>query len=173
MNKETRSTGSTMLKYVKRAKELGAKDAKVIHVKTIVAAEWVRLKCKFGCDGYGQSLTCPPNSPTPDETRRALGYYKYALLVRTDGTTDTRDIILPLEREIFLDGHFKAFGMAAGPCDLCTNCAKTCRHQDKTRPAMEACGIDVYTTVRSNGFPINVVKDHGCVENYYGLVLIE
>ena len=38
---------------------------------------------------------------------------------------------------------------------------------------MEACGIDVYTTVRANGFPINVVKDSGCSENYYGLVLIE
>jgi hypothetical protein len=38
---------------------------------------------------------------------------------------------------------------------------------------MEACGIDVYTTVRANGFPIEVVKTQTCKANYYGLVLIE
>jgi hypothetical protein len=35
---------------------------KVIPAKTIATAEWVRLKCRFGCDGFGQSLTCPPYS---------------------------------------------------------------------------------------------------------------
>jgi hypothetical protein len=38
---------------------------------------------------------------------------------------------------------------------------------------MEACGIDVYATVRANGFPIEVVEDGACEQNYYGLVLIE
>jgi predicted metal-binding protein len=160
-------------KYVERAKELGAKDAKVITAKSIVAAEWVRLKCKFGCDGYGQSLACPPNSPAPDETRRALGYYKYALLVQGDECTNIRGIIPALEKEIFLDRYFKAFGMAAGPCNLCAKCGKTCRHPDKARPALEACGIDVFTTVRSNGFPIKVLKEPDCGGNYYGIVLIE
>jgi predicted metal-binding protein len=41
----------TYAKYIKRAKELGAIEAKVIPVKSIIAAEWVRLKCKFGCSG--------------------------------------------------------------------------------------------------------------------------
>jgi predicted metal-binding protein len=59
-------------KFLKRAKELGAIEANIIPVKSIVVAEWVRLKCQFGCDGYGQSLTCPPYSPTPEETRRVL-----------------------------------------------------------------------------------------------------
>jgi predicted metal-binding protein len=161
------------VKYIKRAKELGAKQAKVISAKTIVAAEWVRLKCKFGCGGYGQCLTCPPYAPTPDETRRALGYYKYALLVHGNEYTDIHGIIPVLEREIFLDGYFKAFGMGAGPCELCATCTKSCRHPDKTRPSLEACGIDVFTTVRSNGFPIKVLKTQSCRGNYYGIVLIE
>ena len=161
------------IKYIKCAKELGAKQAKVISAKTIVVAEWVRLKCKFGCGGYGQCLTCPPYSPTPDETRRALGYYKYALLVHGNEYTDIHGIIPILEREIFLDGYFKAFGMGSGPCELCDKCAKSCRHPDKTRPALEACGIDVFTTVRSNGFPIKVLKTQSCRGNYYGIVLIE
>ena len=38
---------------------------------------------------------------------------------------------------------------------------------------MEACGIDVFATARANGFPIEVVKDESCEDNYYGLVLIE
>jgi hypothetical protein len=38
---------------------------------------------------------------------------------------------------------------------------------------MEAAGIDVYATARNNGFPIEVVTDEKCEQNYYGLVLIE
>ncbi|MFA5115380.1 MAG: DUF2284 domain-containing protein [Candidatus Omnitrophota bacterium] len=160
-------------RYIKRAKELGAKEAKTISVKTIVAAEWVRMKCQFGCDGFGQSLTCPPYSPMPDFTRRMVSYYKHALLIHGDEYADVHSIIPRLEREIFLDGYYKAFGMGAGPCNLCARCAKSCRHPDKTRPSLEACGIDVYSTVRANGFPIKVLKTEGCSGNYYGIVLIE
>ncbi|MCK9432273.1 MAG: DUF2284 domain-containing protein [Candidatus Omnitrophica bacterium] len=38
---------------------------------------------------------------------------------------------------------------------------------------MEACGIDVYSTVKNNGYPIKVLKDGNCKGNYYGVVLIE
>ncbi len=160
-------------KYVKRAKELGALAAKVIPARSIVAAEWVRLKCQFGCDGYGGCLTCPPNSPAPETTRRMLGYYKRGLLIRGDKYTDIRTIIVTLEREMFLDGYFKAFGMGAGPCDLCEECAEVCRYPDKTRPSLEACGIDVFSTVRANGYPIKVLKTDNCHGNYYGIVLFE
>jgi predicted metal-binding protein len=159
--------------YIKRAKELGAIEAKIISVKSIVTAEWVRLKCQFGCDGHGQSLTCPPYSPTPKETRKALSFYKVALLVHGKHYKGIHSLIPTLEREVFLDGFYKAFGMGAGPCQLCKSCAKFCRHPDKTRPSMEACGIDVYTTVRANGYPIEVVKTESCKTNYYGLLLIE
>jgi predicted metal-binding protein len=160
-------------KYIALAKKLGAKDAKVIPAKSIVAAEWVRMKCRFGCGGYGGCLTCPPDSPAPDETRRMLGFYTKALLVQGGGHTGIRELVVKLEREIFLDGYFKAFGMGAGPCELCRTCAKTCRHPYDTRPSLEACGIDVFTTVRANGFPIKVLRDTGCTGHYYGIVLIE
>jgi len=160
-------------KYIRSAKKLGAKEAKIISAGSVVVAEWVRLRCQFGCDGYGQSLTCPPHSPKPEETRRVLSFYKKAILVHGDAYTDIHALIPELEREIFLDGYYKAFGMGAGPCQLCSSCGKSCRHTDKTRPAMEACGIDVYATVRANGYPIKVLKDAGCKGNYYGIVLIE
>jgi hypothetical protein len=38
---------------------------------------------------------------------------------------------------------------------------------------MEACGIDVYATARAAGMPIEVVKDYGDDQNYYGLVLMD
>jgi len=160
-------------KYIRRAKTLGARDAKLISAKTIVTAPWVRLKCRFGCDGYAGCLTCPPNSPTPEETRSVLGCYRHALLVHGDGKTAISEIIPVLEREIFLDGNFKAFGMGAGPCTLCPECAPSCRHPEQARPAMEACGIDVFSTARANGFPIQVLKGSACGGNYYGIVLID
>ncbi len=131
------------------------------------------MKCQFGCDGYGQCFTCPPNSPPPDYTRRMLKGYKKALLIHGSEYTDIRSIVSKLEREMFLDGYYKAFGMGAGPCELCAKCGKFCRYTEKARPSMEACGIDVYSTVRANGFPIEVVREPGCKENYYGVVLIE
>ena len=50
----------------------GAADAKKLDPHEVKTAEWVRLKCQFGCGGYGSCLTCPPNSPTPAQTRRLL-----------------------------------------------------------------------------------------------------
>ncbi len=159
--------------YGKRAKELGARDAKIISIRTVVVAEWVRLKCQFGCDEYGRRLTCPPHSPLPEYTRRMLAQYRYGILIHGDEWTDIKRIIAKLEREIFLDGYYKAFGMGAGPCYLCKRCGKFCRYPDSARPSMEACGIDVYETVRANGFPIEVLRRRTCEGNYYGLVLIE
>jgi len=160
-------------KYIKKAKGMGVKDAKIIPAKSIVTAEWVRLKCQFGCDGYGRRLTCPPYSPTPDETKRMLTHYESGLLIHGDEYIDIRNIISKLEREIFLDGFHKAFGMGAGPCSLCAKCPKFCKYPEKSRPSMEACGIDVFSTVKANGLPIEVLKTTTCKGNYYGVVLIE
>ncbi|MFQ6040073.1 MAG: DUF2284 domain-containing protein [Candidatus Poribacteria bacterium] len=38
---------------------------------------------------------------------------------------------------------------------------------------MEASGIDVFQTARSNGLPIDVVTSREQKDDYYGLVLIE
>ncbi len=160
-------------KYITKARKLKAKHAAIIPAGTIVTGEWVRLKCQFGCSGYGKTLTCPPYSPTPERTKRMIADYEQALLIHGGEDADISDIVYTLEREIFLDGYHKAFGMGAGPCDLCEKCAKSCRYPDSARPSMEACGIDVFSTVRANGFPIQVLKTETCKGNYYGLVLIE
>ena len=163
-------------KYAKHALKLGARDAKEIAVDTIVTAAWVRLKCQYGCGGYGRRLTCPPYSPTPEQTACVLKDYHVALLVHSDGHADATHVVATIERQAFLDGYYRAFAMGSGPCRLCDECNPTdqlCLHPREARPSMEACGIDVYQTVRSNGFPIAVVENRSCAQNYYGVVLIE
>ena len=160
--------------FLQRARELGADDAKVIDPTSIVTAAWVRFKCQFGCSGYNSNLCCPPHSPTPDQTRELLDCYSRAILVHCKARSSTKKIVADLEREIFLDGFYKAFGLGDGPCRLCDECNfEGCIHPSEARPSMESCGIDVYATARANGFPIEVVVDHSCDQNYYGVVMID
>lgn len=161
-------------KFVKRALELGARTAKIVAPRDVETAEWVRWKCRYGCGGSGSSLVCPPHSPRPAETRAMLDGYKTAILFETPAG-DTREIAVGLEREIFLSGYYKAFGMGGGPCELCRSCTfdEGCRHPELARPAMEACGIDVFATARKHGFTIEVVRRRRDPQHYFGLVLIE
>jgi len=115
--------------FLHRACNLGAIEAKVISPQHIFTAEWVRRKCQYGCDGFGEHLTCPPYSPTPQETRRLLDEYKIALLIHCPSRgVEVLKIICTLEREAFLAGYYKAFGMSAGPCSLCEKCNTFRKH---------------------------------------------
>jgi len=160
--------------FVRRARKLGAVGAKVIDPQSVVTAAWVRLRCQYGCGGYGSNLCCPPYTPTPEQTRAVLDGYRRALLIHCKPETDVEGLVVSLEREVFLAGYYKAMGFGAGPCSLCDSCnLKRCTHAEKARPAMEACGIDVFATARANGFPIEVVVDETRDQNYYGLVLVD
>ena len=159
--------------YVQKALQMGAQDAKLIEPKSVVTAEWVRLKCQYGCHSYGRNLSCPPHSPTPEQTRRVLDEYQHAILIDSGRYPKIVRIIPALERAVFLDGFHKVLGFAAGPCTLCEKCTKYCGHPHEARPSMEACGIDVYTTVRDHGFTINVVREETCERHYFGLLLVD
>ena len=162
-------------RYITRARALGATDARVISPKDVVCAEWVRLKCQYGCDGHGACLTCPPFSPTPAHTRRILDEYSRLLLVHCTRWRSVSRIVAKLEREILLDDHPKVFAWGAGPCKLCRTCDSDapCKHAELARPSMEACGIDVFSTARRAKFPIHVVRTESDDQNYFGLIAIE
>jgi predicted metal-binding protein len=172
-HKQPRPAGRNQ-RFIQAALAAGAAAAKVIDPKTVETAEWVRWKCQFGCDGFGSSLVCPPHSPMPNQTRAVLDEYTVALLFEA-GRGEPKEIAVALERQFFLEGHYKAFGLGAGPCMLCKTCAfgEGCRHAEQARPAMEACGIDVFATVRKHGFTIDVVRTRQDPQHYFGLVLIE
>lgn len=107
--------------------------------------------------------------------RKILDSYNTAILIHC-GRRSHRisEIVVKIEREIFLSGYYKAFGLGAGPCNLCNKCnLKHCRYPDEARPSMEATGIDVFKTAHKAGFPVEVVTSTRCKANYYGLLLVE
>jgi predicted metal-binding protein len=159
---------------IRAAIELGAKKAKIVSPRRVVTAHWVRWKCCFGCSGYQSNLMCPPYTPLPAETRQMLDQYKRAVLFEA-GRGQPKKIALALEKRLFLQGFYKAFGMGAGPCNLCKECAfeEGCRKPELARPALESCGIDVFATVQRHGFTINVVRAKSDPQHYFGLVLID
>jgi predicted metal-binding protein len=159
---------------------MGADGAKRIDPCSVITAEWVRMKCQFGCPGFGMSLCCPPRTPTPEMTRKVVDSYQKAILLHRRLEKGERSKLLNenmvrLEIEIFLDGYYKAWSMGSGPCRLCKECDLTtlCKHGYEARPSMEACGIDVFKTARDNGFPIEVVRTHEDERNVFGLILVE
>ncbi len=166
--------------HCKKALEMGIGDAKMISPRSIVTAEWVRLKCQFGCLRYGKSHCCPPHTPSPDLTRKVIDSYEKAILLhrRLGGGESSKgfnEAVVSLESEMFFDGYYKVWSMVQGPCRLCQECdlSSPCRNGNRARPSMEACGIDVFKTARDNGLPIEVVKVRSGDWNIYGLVLVE
>ncbi len=87
----------------KSALELGAIDAKVVRSDRIFVEDRVTLKCRAGCVGYGKKLTCPPHVPTPEEFRRILGEYQYALLVKFKSPAQTDDDVVRSIYKYWLD----------------------------------------------------------------------
>ncbi len=172
---------------IKRAREKGARSAKLISIKDIFVEDYVRQKCKYGCKLYAKRFTCPPYAPTTQETREMLKNYNRGLLIEFTELReekDQRDILeamFELEREAFLGGLHKAFTLVSGPCRLCVECRaekiknpnefskKYCKNPLRARPSMEACGIDVYRTVRKAGLKIQPVK---AGERYKSFVLL-
>ena len=66
----------------KQAIEFGAVEAKIIPIKKIVIEDRVVFKCKLGCEKYGKTLACPPYAPTPEEFRKIVSEYHYALFMK-------------------------------------------------------------------------------------------
>lgn len=66
----------------KQAVGLGAAEAKIIPVEKIVIEDRVVFKCKLGCEKYGKTLACPPYAPTPEEFRKIVSEYNYALFMK-------------------------------------------------------------------------------------------
>ena len=172
--------------YCARAVERGATHAKQIHPSSVVTAPWVLLKCQSGCSSYDKSYFCPPHTSTPEQTRAIIDSYHRAILFHIEApkTPDRGKrfkkyfgMLTDLEEDMFKDGFYKAFVYLAGPCHLCKECARLegvpCKFRDRARPSMEACGIDVYQTVRNNGFFIETLREKAQTQNIYCLTLVD
>lgn len=162
-------------------------DFKWIDTKKIVIAHWVRMKCMFGCDEYGKTATCPPNVPSFSECEKYFNEYSDATVFHfgkklakpEDRFAWTKKInlkLLKLEREVFISGFQKAFLLFLDSCNICQECPgvkEECKEPKLARPTPEAMCIDVYSTVRSLGYPIQVLSDYAQQMNRYAFLLIE
>ena len=159
-----------------QAQQLGFACARVIQTSEIAVEPWVRLKCRFGCSNYDQSPGCPPYALDEAKMAATISRYKHALLVQgTPPAKSFHDQLLALEKALFLGGHTEALAFGAGPCPVCSTCVTDgrCRFPEKLRPALEACGVDVYETARRAGLTLNPVQHPLGYVKYVGLVLFD
>ena len=153
----------------------------------IVVAQWVRMKCTFGCTEYGHNACCPPSTPSVDECRRFFQEYSSAVILHFQQAVDrpderhtwTRQVnagLSKLERAVFLAGYPKTFLLYMDSCGICTDCPGTrtaCKAPRQARPSPEAMAVDVFATVRQCGLPIQVLTGYSQPMNRYAFLLIE
>jgi predicted metal-binding protein len=160
-------------------KRHGYSDYKWIPPAEIIVSQWVRMKCLYGCNEYGKTATCPPNAPTIAECERFFQEYNQVVVIHFEKEVEkpedrfawTRGVnlkLLELEKEIFCSGFEKTFLLFMDSCNICGPC------QPKlSRPTPESLGMDVYSTVRKVGYPIQVLSDYSQKMNRYAFLLIE
>ena len=160
------------------------------NIDKIAVAEWVHLKCRYGCNQYNTNWCCPPATPSPDKVRAILSEYTTALLLV--GTTNCSDFYLnnerkrisqvrcwkgtiSLERMLFLEGYYKAFSLVGECCALCKECAypDDCRFPQEKRPSVESFSIDVIGTLKNLGTTSAVAAKTCETYSYYGIILLE
>ncbi len=161
-----------------------------LNTSDICVAQWVRLKCKYGCNSYGKSWCCPPETPTPEKTEAVLKEYEKALLLcgiirnnhfyRDDQRKRRIQIsswkgTVALERHLFLGGYYKAFSLVSEHCALCRECAypDACRFPTDRRPSVESCSIDVFQTLSNIGKKFKLAHDVNEKYNSYSIILLE
>lgn len=164
----------------------GYTDYKWVDPKRIIVAQWVRMKCMFGCGEYGHGGACPPNTPSVSECERFFGEYEDAIILHFEGRMDKPEDrhpwsakinarLVKLERDVFLAGFERAFLLFMDSCGFCKDCTgnrETCEQPRMARPAPEAMAVDVYSTVRQFGFEINVRTDYDQKMDRYAFLMI-
>ena len=167
-------------------KKHNVEDFKWIDPHTIVVGQWVRMKCLYGCGEYGKTATCPPNVPSITECEKFFREYTSALVIHFEKFVDrpedrhawTRKInesLLAVERDVFLAGNHKALVLYIDPCNICGDCVPgrdDCRNPEDARPSLEGLGVDVFGTVRKQGYEIEVLDGYDRKMNRYGMLLV-
>lgn len=173
-----------------KSRKYGLNEVIPISVEKILVAEWVHMKCRYGCAKYNTNWCCPPATPNPDKIRKVIDEYRLALLLV--GSAQCPDFYrdnqrkramqvrcwkgtVSLERMLFLAGYYKAFSLVGECCALCETCAypDDCRFPQEKRPSVESFSIDVIGTLRNVGINTTVAENAADVFSYYAIILLE
>ena len=166
--------------------EKGHADYKWIDPQKIIVSQWVRMKCMFGCGEYGKNACCPPNVPSVSECERFFHEYQDAVIFRFEKAVDKPEKrhrwskkvnikLAKLERDVFLAGYERAFLLFMDSCGICADCSASregCKEPRSARPSPEAMAVDVYSTARHFGFPIEVRTEYSQEMNRYAFLMI-
>jgi predicted metal-binding protein len=167
--------------------EHGYTDFKWIKAEDIVVSQWVRMKCMFGCAEYGRNATCPPSVPSVSECRRFFNEYSTAVIFHFEKKVEkpedrhswSRGVnleLVKLEGEVFIAGYEKAFLLCMDSCCICDDCPgvrEECKNPRAARPSPESMAVDVFSTVRRYGYPIQVLSEYSQAMDRYAFLLIE
>ena len=187
--------------YRLQAIDLGATDAKVITMDTIIIDERVRAKCTYPkCPGYGTNANCPPYAMSLDQVRKVVKNFAYGILIKLEvPSLDTAgieareknlsspynrkvtEIIAKIEAQAFYDGYYLAVGFGMGTCKsiFCPDIdcqalvpGQSCPHRLKARSSMEAVGMDCFRMAANIGWNIYPIGNETSPEEIpYGLRL--
>ncbi len=173
-----------------KGKQYGLESIFSFRVNNIALAQWVNLKCRYGCSQYKANWSCPPATPNLTEVRTILSEYSTALMLvgnqnrndfykdsnrnRTDQVKYWKGIV-SLERMLFLKGYDKAISLVSGACSLCKKCAypDACRFPQEKRPTVESFCIDLVGTLKNLGIETKVAMGLNETFKYYSIILLD
>jgi predicted metal-binding protein len=177
-------------RLLRQGKEFGLSAIYPLPTEKIVVGEWVQLKCRYGCNRYNTNWCCPPATPETDRVRAILREYSLALvLVGTQRCVDfyrennKKRLVqvrswkgtISLERQLFLEGYYKAFSLVGSCCALCPTCGypDSCRFPQERRPSVESFSIDVIETLSHLGTMSKVATNVTDDAPHYSMILLE
>ena len=175
---------------LEKKRNYGLKKIIPFPIEKIDVAEWVRLKCQFGCSQYNTNWCCPPASPDLAKVRVILQEYSQALLLigsrqctnfyldnakRRAEQVRSWNEVMSIERRLFLEGYDKAISLVSGSCALCKKCTypEACRFPQERRPPIEAFSIDLIGTLKNLGLNTSVAQKTDDRFKYYAIILLE
>ena len=175
-----------------RVKELalscGADGAVVMESSDVVQNRACLDMCRQNaCGAYGNCWMCPPDAGDIETLMALVPSYRFAMVFQiVRALEDCFDIesmgkagaeLNALARKI--RGEAKAFlndflVLGAGGCRACKVCAKMqglpCRKPDEALLSLEACGVDVYQTVKDTALKYNNGEN---TVTFFGMMLFD
>ena len=164
--------------FIQQALSIGAHDAAVLEPGRIVIEDHLAAMCAdLKCEGYGQSMSCPPQVSGPNWIRSQLAQASLILAFKYDVPTKIlhssqrwdlfgllHETAASLQRYARKQGFGNSFGLAGGSCKtiFCSGhyqCRVVfergpCRNPDSARPSMSGYGVNVKDLCHTLGWPM-------------------
>lgn len=177
-----------MKDIINQARLLGASRAYTIspaQVPLTWKASLLCLDCKVSKIKWMGRWSCPPYSPTPDQTKELAKKFSYALVINLEAeipplvnkSWDSRNLFLQLSQKIYVHTYWKrlhkimlglksyfkkksisSYCWGSAPCHGCFKCSypAKCRRPESFLMAPEASGIELYRLAQIVGIPIQI-----------------